>query len=213
MTDSKNKILNSVNIIDSHLCEFFDKNEFLVFHEKESKIVHSDIYIIKASEDRPYNILMTCGLSALPMNVPKDFDHFTFAEIILLLPSNWKLNYNDFQNENNYWPLRTLIQLSKYPHRYDTWLGYGHTVPLDKIHKVNHNFESIILLESYNLSEDFTLIKNNEKEIYLYSAIPIYKEELEYKIQYGTDKLLEKFKEFDIDEIVDINRKNVCISS
>jgi len=147
----------------------------------------------------------------LPMKVPEDLDYLKFVEITMLLPIDWRLNYDDFADENNYWPIRALIQLSKYPHLNDTWFGYGHTIPLDDTHKVNHNFDSIILLESITLSDDFTYIETDKKEIYFYSAIPIYKEELEYKLEHGTDKLLALFQQYDIDEIVDINRKNVCI--
>lgn len=206
----KNDIPNSVEIIDEHLEKFFDSDEILVLHEIESEIIHSDIYIIKPSEDRNYNLLLTCGMSALPMKVPPELDHLKFAEITILLPKNWNLNYDDFADENNYWPIRALKQLSKYPHLNDTWLGYGHTVPLGDTLNANHNFVSIILLESISLSEDFTYIETNEKEIYFYAAIPIYKEELEYKLKHGTDKLLEIFEQYDIDEIIDINRKNVC---
>lgn len=209
MTDPKN-IPDSVEIIDQHLDKFFDSEEILVLHEKESEIVHSDIYIVKPSEDRNYNLLLTCGLSALPMKVPDNLDHLKFAEITILLPTHWKLEYDDFVDENNYWPIRALKQLSKYPHLNNTWFGYGHAIPLDDTHKVNHNFDSILLLESITLSDEFTYIETEEQEIYFYSAIPIYKEELEYKLEHGIDRLLSLFQQFDIDEIVDINRKNVC---
>lgn len=207
---NENDIPNSVEIIDDHLEKFFDSDEILVLHEIESEVIHSDIYIIKPSEDRNYNLLLTCGMSALPMKVPSELDYLKFAEITILLPKNWNLNYDDFTNENNYWPIRALKQLSRYPHLNDTWLGYGHTIPLGYTLNANHNFVSIILLESITLSEDFTYIETNEKEIYLYAAIPIYKEELEYKLKHGTDKLLGLFEQYDIDEIIDINRKNVC---
>ena len=204
-------IPNSVEIIDEHLDNFFDSEEILVLHEKESEIIHSDIIIVRPSEKRNYNLLFICGLSALPMKVPAELDDSKFAEITMLLPTYWKINYEDFANEDNYWPIRTLKQLSKYPHLNDTWLGCRHTIPLDKTHKANHKFESIILLESIELSEDFTYIKTDKKEIYLYAAIPLYKEELEYQLEHGTDKLLELFEEFDIGEVIDINRQNVCM--
>lgn len=209
MTNS-NDIPNSVEIIDEHLDSFFDSEEIQVLHENESEIIHCDIFIVKPAEDRNYNLLLSCGMSALPMKVPKELDHLKFAEITMLLPTNWKLAYEDFADENNYWPIRALKQLSKYPHLNDTWFGYGHTIPLDDTNKVNHNFDSIILLESITLSEEFIYIETDEKDIFFYSAIPIYKEELEYKLEHGTDKLLELFQQCDIDEVVDINRKNVC---
>ena len=206
----QNNIPDSVEIIHQHLEDFFPSEEILVLHEKESEVIHSDIFIVKPGEDRNYNLLLTCGLSALPMKVPGELDHLKFAEITILLPANWKPEYKDLAEENNYWPVRALKQLSRYPHLNNTWLGYGHTIPLDHSRKVNHNFDSIILLESITLSDDFTYIETEEKEIYFYSAIPIYKEELEYKMEHGTGKLLSIFQQFGIDEIVDINRNNVC---
>lgn len=209
MTD-QNNIPDSVEIISQHLDNFFDSEKMLVLHEKESEIIHSDIFIVKPAEDRNYNLLLTCGLSALPMKVPDDLDYLQFAEISLLLPTHWKLNYDDFADENNYWPIRALKQLSKYPHLNNTWFGHGHTIPLDDTFKVNHNFDSIILLESITLPDELTYIETDEKEIYFYAAIPIYKEELEYSLEHGTDKLLSLFQQHNIEEIVDINRINVC---
>lgn len=201
---------DSVEIIDDHLEGFIDSDDILVLHEIESEIIHSDIYIIKPNDDREYNLLLTCGLSALPMTVPENEEHLKFAELTMLLPKDWKLNQEDFEDENNYWPIRLLKQLSIFPHLNETWLAYGHTVPLDDSFKVDHNFNSVLIVESIRLHEDFTYIETEEKEIYIYSVIPIYIEEREYIIEYGTNKFLELFDKYDIDEIIDINRKNVC---
>ncbi|WP_412467421.1 suppressor of fused domain protein [Pedobacter sp. KLB.chiD] len=209
MKDQDN-IPDSVEIIDKHLDQFFNSEEILVLHEKESEIIHSDVFIVKPAENRRYNLILTCGMSALPMSVPHDLDNLKFAEITMLLPPDWNLIYDDLAHENNYWPFRALKQLSKYPHLNNTWFGYGHTIPLDSTKKVNHNFHSIILLESITLPSDFTYIETNEKKVYFYSAIPIYKEELEYTLENGTNKLIELFQKYNIKEIVDINRVNVC---
>ncbi|MBE7176861.1 MAG: suppressor of fused domain protein [Mucilaginibacter polytrichastri] len=205
MTKNKNTP-NSVEIIDEHLDLFFDPDEVVVLHETKSELVHTDIFIVKPAAHRDYNLLLTCGMSALPMHVPTEYDHLKYAEITLLLPPDWKLEYEDFADENNYWPIRALKQLSRYPHVHDTWFGYGHTVPLSGTHKVNHHFHSILLLESITLPDDFTYIEAEEKEIYFHAAIPIYKEELDYKLEHGTDQLLSLFRKHNISEIVDINR-------
>lgn len=208
---SKNcEVPDSFDLIDKHLSEFFDDDEMLVMHEKESEVVHSDIYVIKPSEDRDYYIMVSSGMSALPMAAPDDSPDLAFAEVMILLPSDWNINYDDFSNENNYWPIRLLKQLSKYPHLNDTWLGWGHTVPLNDEHSVDHNFHSVLLLDSITLSEDFTIIKNKEKIVRVYSAIPLYKEEFDYVLQEGVGKLMGKFELNDIDEVVDINRINTC---
>jgi len=40
--------------------------------------------------------------------------------------------------------------------------------------------------------------------------IPVYKEEMDYKLEEGTDALLDLFDEYGISELVDIDRPNVC---
>jgi hypothetical protein len=207
----KSQIPDSFDLIDNHLSEFFDEDEILVMHEKESEVVHSDIYIIKPSEDRDYYIMISSGMSAIPMSVPADSPHLAFAEVMILLPSNWNINYEDFADENNYWPIRLLKQLSKYPHLNSTWLGWGHTIPLNDQHPVNHNFHSVLLLDSITFSEEFTTIENEEKSVRVYSAIPLYKEELDYVLREGISKLMEKFELFNVEEVVNIHRINTCV--
>ncbi len=205
-----NPVPDSFDLIDNHLSEFFDEEEILVMHEKESEVVHSDIYVIKPAEDRPYYILLSSGLSALPMNVPAGGSYPAYAEVMMLLPPTWDMEYEHFEDENNYWPIRVLKQLSKYPHLNNTWLGWGHTVPLDLSRQVNHSFTSVVLLDSITLSDEFTLITGEDQSVTVYAVIPLYREEREFSLAEGVEKLMGKFEAFGIDEVVDINRQNTC---
>ena len=61
------------------------------------------------------------------------------------------------------------------------------------------------------LSEEFTTIPlKNKKQIDIYTLIPLYPEELEFKKKTNVNELLEKFDKNNIEEIVKIGRKNVC---
>jgi hypothetical protein len=73
-----------------------------------------------------------------------------------------------------------------------------------------NSFVGVILIPSVTLPEDFLSIKSNDKTINIYSMIPLYQEEMDYKLKYGTDGLLSKFDKFGIREIIDINRPNTC---
>lgn len=124
----KNYVPNSVELIDKHLDQFFDENEdIVVFDEIESDVIHRDVYFVKANEDRPYHILLSCGMSALPMKVPSDIDSSPYAEVMILLPKEWNLDYDSFENERNYWPIRLMKEIMILPHPDETWLGFGHT--------------------------------------------------------------------------------------
>lgn len=207
-------IPNSVDIVDKHLDEFFDEDaDIVVFDEIKSEIIHRDIYFIKATEERPYHILLSCGMSALPMAVPKDIDSSEFAEIMMLLPKEWNLEYESFSNEGNYWPVRIMKELMMLPHLNKTWLGFGHTFGHedDLEFAEGIGFNAIMLAHSMELSEDFTQIElDNENFIDIYTLIPLYKEELEFKKKNSTGDLLELFDKFGIEEIVKIGRRNVC---
>ena len=201
---------DSVEIIDRHLAQFFDLDEIMVLHEKDNARHPSDLFIVQPNKDRDYHLLLTCGMSNFPMKVPEYFNCLKHAEIMMLLPRDWPLNYEALSDEAYYWPVRAILQLSKYPRLNNTWLGFGHTVPLDQSRNPGHRFDSLLLLESIHLSEDFTYTEKGEKEIHFYSAFPIYKEEREFKLKHGTDKLLDLFERYDIEEIMDVNRRRVC---
>lgn len=212
---SKDNIPNSVKGIDEHLNQFFDKNEdIVVLDEIESEVIHRNIFIIKSNKERPYHILLSCGMSAIPMKIPEDIESSEFCEVMILLPKDWNIEYEFFDDERNYWPFRLIKELMMLPHPNKTWLGYGHTFEYEENEEYAENvgFNSVILLNSIELSKEFTEIKlNDNKVIDIYTLIPLYKEELIFKKENGTSKLLEKFDDFDIDEIIKIGRKNVCI--
>lgn len=207
---------NSVEVIDTHLEQFFEKDaDIVVFDEIESEIIHRDIYFIKATEDRPYHILLSCGMSALPMKVPEDINSSEFAEIVMLLPKEWNLNYESFDDERNYWPIRVMKELMMLPHPDKTWLGFGHTYEYedddDDEFADGAGFNSVMLARSMELSSDFTQIElENDKTIDIYTVIPLYKEELEFKKRNNANALLERFDKFEIGEIIKVGRKNVC---
>ncbi|MGL4370532.1 MAG: suppressor of fused domain protein, partial [Spirochaetota bacterium] len=104
----------------------------MVFHEIVSERFHNDVHIVPPSDRYPFNILVTSGMSALPMNIPDgmaDRDNWSHAELCLLLPPDWPLDTDSFSDERHYWPIRLLKDLARLPHDYSTWLGWGHTVP------------------------------------------------------------------------------------
>ena len=204
---------NTPEEIDYHLSKYFKDDDISVFHELVSDKIHVDIYLIKANNERNYNILMTSGMSSLPMNVPEEFKESEYAEIIALLPKDWPLEQKYFENENYYWPIRQLKSLARMPVTYNTWLGEGHTIangdPAQPFADNNH-FVGIVLLPSVTLPKDFLTIKTKEKVIHVYSMIPLYKEEMDYKLKKGVNKLLSKFNKYGIKEIIDTTRVNAC---
>jgi len=68
-----------------------------------------------------------------------------------------------------------------------------------------------MLANSMELSDDFTHIELDSDEVVtIFTLIPLYKEELEFKKQNGATALLERFDQFGVEEIVKVGRPNIC---
>ena len=213
--ESSNGVPSNTEPIDKHLERFFNDDETYVIHERTSETVHTDIFVVRPNEPegRDYYILLTSGMSALPMNIHENHHDYRYGELMMLLPIDWNMKYEEFDNENNWWPMRLLIGMTKYPHQENTWLGYGHTYALgdQESYAPNTKFNAAILLDSITVPRSFLKVKRRfNRDIYIHVVIPIYPEELEYKLEYGSEALIEKFDENEIEEIVNIKRVNTC---
>ena len=197
-----------------------------VFHEIISPIVHVDIYHYPPTRERPHHVLATLGMSDLPMHVPDEVDLWTRdqgqpslkrAEIMLALPESWPLTQTAFQQEQHYWPVRLLKTLARMPHEYITWLGWGHTVPNGNPAEPYHDsvpFTGVLLASPVLAGHDvssFTVTTSDGRVRggHLYAALPLTSDEMEHKLQYGTDALLEHLAARAVTELVDVKRRSV----
>jgi hypothetical protein len=197
--------------IENHIDSFFDESdEIAVFDEKDSPDFHLDVYWIKANTKREYNILLTNGISSLPMNTPNT-NFSPYIELALLLPKSWELDDDKWKKDTNYWPRMLLKQFGRYPHDNNTWLGFGHTIlqPSGKS-IIGTEYKSTILLKSKTLPIEFQKIKYKQGYIEIYILFPLFESEQVFKEKNGTNELLNLFQEKGIDDIVDLQRKK-CI--
>ena len=208
------KYIDTIELFDSHLDNFVEDDEVIVFDDVESKDNHIDVYWIKPNlEYRPYSILVTCGMSRFPMKVPAGLENKKFIEVAMLFPADWDFTNLTEKPESISWPIRHLQGIGKMPISMDTWIGYGHTISWDDSEKdcfPGTDFNSTIILPSRELPDSFTQIENGENSIKIYSVIPLYPEELKFKLDNDTDTLIDKFNEFNIQEIIDLKRINTC---
>jgi Suppressor of fused protein (SUFU) len=211
----------SIEAISGHIESQIGKIES-VFHEIVSDLVHIDVHWVKPTEKFPFHSLVTSGMSDKPMTVPEGFENNRYAELCILLPANWDIDATDyktmeeiFKDERNYWPVRWLKTIARFPHQYDTWVGYGHTIPNGENAEPfadNTKLGCMILMPSLSLGMPFYTLKiNDEKTIHFYCLYPLYKEEMDFKLKKGSDALLDKFEEHQIADIVDIGRRNTCV--
>lgn len=186
----------------------------MVFHEILSDTVHIDVHQVAPTPERPFHTLVTSGMSDLPMAVPEGSGVPRHLELMVTLPADWQLSQEAFQDERWYWPVRLLKFLARFPHKYDTWLGWGHTIPNGDPatpYADNTGLCGAIVLPSVNVPGEFhELGIDAGKTIHFMSLVPLYEDEMNFKLRKGSDELLERFDRNRISDIIAIDRKNVC---
>lgn len=148
------------------------------------------------------------------MSAPEGYEDSRYAELVMCLPPSWPLTDEAFKDERNYWPIRWLKTLARLPHEYGTWLWASHTVPTgDPAQPYADNTKLCcgLLLKPVLFGEGFhRLVVNNDKGIQFLSLVPLYREEMEFKLKAGLDPLLERLDAAGVTELLDVRRENVC---
>ncbi|MCL2697216.1 MAG: suppressor of fused domain protein [Oscillospiraceae bacterium] len=205
--------------LKDHIEKYLGKS-VAVFREEHIPDIKVDIHLIAPCERYAGYTLVTSGAGAFRMDIPEDYEHpinSKRAEYIIRLPENWEFP-EDFNktteeiepDENLYWPLRWLRILARMPIIHKVWLGWGHTVPCGSPFAENTDLCCVLVEMPYVFGIGmFKVDINAEEPVHFYQLIPLYREEMEYKIQNGTHELMEMFDD-DFSDIVDINRKNYC---
>jgi hypothetical protein len=165
----------------------------------------ADVLYVRPVNSRPYHTLVTAGMSDVAMPVPPDLDAPHRIELIMTLPESWK--FTD-------WPVLQLQSLSRLPReKPDNWLGWGRTVPNgDPAQPLAPRTElcGVIIAPSLLVPIAFYELNLDGERIGFYSAIPLYREELELQAREGMSTLLERLVQKDINDVVDLKRRNVA---
>jgi hypothetical protein len=171
-----------------------------VLHEIASSLIHLDVLTFVPTPPRNTHLLVTCGMSALPMAAPDGEDRF--LELCIELPSAWPLSSLAFKDERNYWPIRLLKDLGRYPHVHDTWLAIGHTIANgdpSKPYADNTRLCGAMIVPPVGLSQSVRNLplggNRNAKRgetAKLLQILPIHQHELAYKLSQGYTPLMER---------------------
>ncbi len=184
-----------------------------VFHEILSDTVHIDVHVVPPTGSFPYTRLVTSGMSDLPMPVPDDGTP-AYLELVATLPGDWKLDQPSLEDERWYWPVRLLKMLARFPHKYRTWLGWGHSMPNGdppEPYAPGTALCGVVLLPSLTVPEAFETLRIDEgKQIRFLSIVPVYQEEMDLKLSKGCDSLTARFDKHGVDDIIDPRRVNVA---
>jgi hypothetical protein len=185
-----------------------------VFHEIVSDKVHLDVHMVEPTRKRPFYTLVTSGMSERRMKVPPEAGAPKYAELCVCLPEDWRLSQKAFEKEENFWPVRWLKTIARLPHDYDTWIGLGHTVPNGDPPEPfadNTDFCCWLVVKPVMFDKGFRrMTAPSGRKVAFFNIVPLYDEEVEFKLHHGADDLLDLFDDHEIDDVIDLNRPNVA---
>lgn len=172
-----------------------------VFHEIVSPDIHVDIVIIPPTPEKDYYILLTMGMGAYPMKVPLEYKNRNRAELAIRLPKDWDISSED---EKWSWPIWMLKTLARLPINENSWLGRGHDIDFGKPFSEETELCAILLdFFDENLAP---LTLENGDQVMIYNVIPIYREEMDYKVTHDTEALTSKMSNETLHGPLDVHR-------
>lgn len=174
-----------------------------------------DIHVVEPSEGHPYRTFVTAGMSDFAMAAPKQYSGWNHAELFLCLPTSWKIDFENWEKDENAWPLRILANIARLPHRHATWIWYGQTLPNGNPPQPlasSVEFTSLVLLTPTLLPEDFLELPiDDKKTIHFFSLVPIYPAEERLKARQGIEALEKALQDKGCNELLKADRDSVAV--
>ncbi|HWK30190.1 MAG TPA: suppressor of fused domain protein [Solirubrobacter sp.] len=172
-----------------------------VWHQRQSPWVHVDVLVMRPTAERPFFTFVTAGMSERAMAAPDPA--LARAELVLALPRDWPL-----AEDRGLWPLTLLQTLAELPHRFDTWLWAGHTVPNGDPpapYAPGTRLCGAILAAPLLVPDAFDVLDG----VHFHSVLPLHADELELKLRRGADELFARLERAGVSELLDPDRPSV----
>jgi len=173
-----------------------------VFHEITSPDLHIDVVIIEPTKEQDYYTLVTMGMSAFKMPVPTNFGRVNRAELAIRLPKNWNIASNE---EQDYWPIRIIKELARFPFYDNCFLADGHFIDWPN-EFANTKYNSVVL---NRLVKGPNCKLKNHDEVVIYNVIPLYESEYKYLMENGSNKFFEMADDGILNDEIDIHRNKL----
>lgn len=141
------------------------------------------------------------------MKVPKELKEHRLerAELVICLPPNWTF---DPDVPGSMWPVELLNRIAHLPVKHRSWIGWGHSVDYSKPFNSETDQSAVLLLgPAFGEGSSVCHLSGGE-DVNFYQVIPLYDVEMRYKIDHGTDALLDRFGD-DLDPVADLSRRPV----
>ncbi|TSJ46283.1 suppressor of fused domain protein [Fluviicola chungangensis] len=172
-----------------------------------------ELMILFLELDVPVTVIMTASLSDYKMPVLEKWVGREFNEIFFCLPAYW--DFEDYTNPNCSWIYSWLYKLERFVRDKNTWFGPGHTIPTGNPEVPISNLmkqEYFIFLDPILLQKELSPVIISGKTIQFLSIVPIFGDELDFKMGKGTQKFIRRFIQRNQDEKLDDYRSSILNS-
>lgn len=196
-----------MTLLQQALQDRFGEHRVQEFPTAEGEI---PLLIIELELRSKITVVMTNGLSDFKMDVNEKLKGREYNELYFCLPSYW--DWDALDNPQMNWVYPWIQRIAKHPIEKNTWYAPGHTLPAGKeMNPLSTTMKqnSFLLSDPLLLEEHLKALELPEKTIYFLAIIPLFKEELDYKIARGTFKFLRKMASAGVSEKLDDYRGSV----
>ncbi|MEM1024107.1 MAG: suppressor of fused domain protein [Myxococcota bacterium] len=173
--------------------------------------VHVELFHVPPTEGKRFHVLTTAGVSDRAQAVPEGEENgCARVELLIGLDDSWPVDEKGFITET--WPLRLLDVIGRFPHEQEAWLSLGHTIPNGQPPEpfFPEGPAGVLVLPPVALMPEVEWVEIDGEPVRFMALVPVYKDELEFKVQRGVDALLERFDKRDINEVFSKERPRVA---
>ena len=194
--------------LEQHITQHYGPIAAVISDDKPQDI-KVDICVIEPSAQYPFYTLVTCGMGAHQMAVTQEqaAQHLQRAELIITLPSDWKLSpkFQHFQRWS--WPLLVLKVTARMGLSTDWIIDPGIIINYHSPLAHNTKLSGWVVLgpDAMNVANEVCSLPNGDL-VNFYQILPLYPNEVDYGVERTGKELIAKLTE--VSRVVDLTRPN-----
>ena len=151
--------------------------EAQILHSTDRKVPHVDIYVFPPAGKRDFVVLLTGGMSDLPMAVPEGSTAQAHIELIMGM------------GEHAHWATNLLKLVAEYPFEQRTFYDARHTVPFGGELGDGSSLSAFLFVRPRFLPERLGQFEFEGRRIGFLQVVPITTTEHEFAVAQGSDNL------------------------
>ncbi|HCC34188.1 MAG TPA: hypothetical protein DEQ02_00540 [Ruminococcaceae bacterium] len=192
-----------------HCCEHIgDKYRVL-------RMPQMDFLLLFPNRRHGFYTLVSMGMSARDMPVPKEFETLGLsrAELLICLENNGPVEDELYPGGRLDFVAPMLEKIALTPFNSGNWLGYGHTLPNGSPMRPYCGGTKLCgaILDTPRMFQSifWNLPVEKQGKIHFYAVVPVYKEEIEMKARKGADEVLSRIEKR-CGTLLNLQRRNIA---